>query len=174
MTWPAALISPRTFVQADVLDAASTLDTTYDLVFTTRGVVMWFSDLARWAANCAKLLRPGGAFYLLDVHPLAMVLHPSESGYTLASSYFGGHQPTVTSADASYAVHDVGLQHQETREWVHPIGDVLSALAGAGLLIDFLHEHPSDNTPTSLSNAADGATETRLPALYSIRAHLPV
>lgn len=164
---------PANFVQADVLNAASTLNATYDLVFTTRGVVMWISDLVRWADNCAKLLRPGGVLYFLDVHPLAMVLHPSDSGYTLASSYFGDKQPTVTSADASYAVHDVGLNHQETREWVHPIGDVVSALAGAGMLIDFLHEHPSDNTPTSLSGATDGATETQLPVLYSVGAHLP-
>lgn len=164
---------PANFVQADVLDAAATLDTTYDLVFTTRGVVMWISDLARWADNCAQLLRPGGVFYFLDVHPLAMVLHPSGSGYTLASSYFGDKQPSVTSADASYAVQDVGLQHQETHEWVHPIGEVISALAGAGLLIDFLHEHPSDNTPTSLSSASSGAIETQLPVLYSVRAHLP-
>lgn len=162
------------FVQADVLHAAATLASAYDLVFTTRGVVMWINDLARWADNCVTLLRPGGIFYLLDVHPLAMVLHPAESGYTLASSYFGDSEPTVTSADASYAVRDVGLKHQETREWVHPIGDVVSALADAGMLIDFLHEHPSDvNTPTSLSSDTDGATKAQLPALYSVRARLP-
>lgn len=162
------------FVQADVLDAAATLAATYDLVFTTRGVVMWINDLARWADNCVTLLRPGGTFYLLDVHPLAMVLHPSVSGFTLASSYFGDSEPTVTSADASYAVRDVGLKHQETREWVHPIGDVVSALADAGMLIDFLHEHPSDvNTPTSLSTDPDRGAEAQLPALYSVRAHLP-
>ena len=86
------------FVQADVLDAAETLDATYDMVFTTRGVLMWVNDLTSWAENCVRLLRPGGVFYLLDIHPLAMVLHPAESGYALASSYFGNRQPTVSTA----------------------------------------------------------------------------
>lgn len=162
------------FVQADVLEAVSTLATTYDVVFTTRGVVMWIADLDRWADNCARLLRPGGTFYLLDIHPLGMVLYPSDGGLTLASSYFGGQQPNISSADASYAVSGVGLEHQETHEWVHPIGDVVTALAGAGLVIDFLHEHPGDTqSPTSLSSDIEAADVPQLPALYSIRAHLP-
>lgn len=162
------------FVQADVLDAAEVLGTTFDVVFTTRGVVMWLSDLDRWAHNCVRLLRPGGVFYLLDIHPLAMVLYPNETGFALASSYFGGAQPTITSADASYAVSNVGLVNQETHEWVHPVGDVVSALAGAGLVIDFLHEHPSDDrSPTSLADRENAATAPQLPALYSLHAHLP-
>ncbi|QGN35532.1 bifunctional 2-polyprenyl-6-hydroxyphenol methylase/3-demethylubiquinol 3-O-methyltransferase UbiG [Microlunatus sp. Gsoil 973] len=104
-----------TFVRGDVLDAAAVLAATYDLVFTTRGVLMWFGDLDRWADNCAGLLRPGGTLYLLDIHPLAMVLHPSEGGgLALSSSYFGGQQPNITAADAS-------LRGQ--RRWAAASGD---------------------------------------------------
>lgn len=151
---------PATFVRADVLEAADVLADTYDIVFTSRGVLMWIVDLDAWAANCARLLRPGGILYLLDMHPLALAVQQGESGLHLAASYFGGGEPRVTTADASYAVRDVGLQHQETREWIHPIGDVLTALINAGLIIDFLHEHPTDGP--------DG-----LPGLYSVRAHRP-
>lgn len=162
------------FVQADVLHASAVLGTTYDMVFTTRGVVMWIADLDRWANNCMDLLRPGGVFYLLDIHPLAMVLHPSGDTLTLASSYFGSQDPNVTSGDSSYAVSDVGLAHQETHEWVHPVGAVVSALAGAGLVIDYLHEHASDaHSPTSLSAASQGDDVSQLPALYSVKAHRP-
>ena len=162
------------FVQADVLAAASTLAETYDLVFTTRGVVMWIDDLDRWADNCVQLLRPGGIFYLLDIHPLGMVLEPNRDGWTLASSYLGDNQPDVRSLDGSYAVSDVGLKHQQTHEWVHPIGDVVSALASAGLVIDFLHEHPGDtDTATGPSSNPESTAVPQLPALYSIRAHLP-
>lgn len=160
------------FVQADVLAAADSVNGDFDLVFTTRGVVMWIADLNRWADTCFRLLRPGGVFYLLDIHPLGMVLWPSDSGMVLQSSYFGGGRPNVVSKDASYAVSDVGLEHQETHEWVHPVGDVVSALAAAGLVIDFLHEHPGDHhSPTSLS--ATEQPTPQLPALYSIRAHRP-
>lgn len=156
------------FVESDVLSAAAKLGRGYDLVFTTRGVLMWFGDLDRWARNCVDLVRPGGAFYLLDIHPLAMALHPTPTGYEPASDYFGGGGPNVTAEDRSYAVADVGLKNQETHEWIHPVGEVVTALAGAGLVIDFLHEHPNDDhAPTALS-----AGSPTLPALYSIRGHV--
>lgn len=162
------------FVQAEVLDAAAALGTTYDMVFTTRGVMMWIADLARWADNCARLLRSGGVFYLLDIHPLGMVLRSGQKGLTLTASYFGCQEPSVSVADASYAVRGVGLEHQETHEWVHPVGDVVSALAAAGLIIDFLHEHPGDGrSPTTLSPDSEGAGVPELPAMYSVRAQLP-
>lgn len=162
------------FVQADVLEAASALGTTFDMVFTTRGVMMWIADLARWVDNCVKLLRPGGVIYLLDIHPLGMVLHPDQDGLTLVASYFGCQEPNVSVADASYAVSGVGLQHQETHEWVHPVGNVVSALAAAGMIIDFLHEHPGDRqSPTTVSPDSEGTGVPRLPAMYSVRAHLP-
>ncbi|GAB3753780.1 class I SAM-dependent methyltransferase [Microlunatus parietis] len=153
---------PATFVQSDVLTAADTLATRYDIVFTTRGVLMWVSDLTAWARTCARLLRPGGVFYLLDVHPLAMVLEERDPGFRLTGSYFGG-EPNVVEADASYAVRDVGLTHRETHEWVHPVGAVVSALIEAGIMIDFLHEHPAhDQAPGTAG----------LPALYSVRGRL--
>lgn len=158
------------FVQSDVLDAAATLGREFDLVFTSGGVLMWFDDLDRWAHNCVNLLRPGGMFYLLDIHPLAMALQPTPMGYGLTSSYFGGDEPNVTSEDRSYAVESVGLKNQETREWLHPVGDVVTALARAGLVIDFLHEHPSDDhIPTTLPSGSRS-----LPALYSIRCYRPM
>ncbi len=95
-------------------------------------------------------------------------------GLELSGSYFGAAEPSITSADASYAVSDVGLTHQETHEWIHPVGAVLTALADAGIMIDFLHEHPADDhAPTTLSPTDTTPGVPHLPALYSIRGHLP-
>lgn len=163
---------PATFVESDVLAAADILDANFDIIFTTRGVMMWIADLDSWARNCARLLRPGGSFYLLDIHPLGMVLHQTDSGLRLASSYFGGSEPIVRAADSSYAVSDVGLNHRETPEWVHPVGDVLTALVRAGISIEFLHEHPGDDyAPTSLAPSGEQPGVAQLPTLYSIRGH---
>ena len=30
---------------------------------------------------------------------------------------------------------------RQTREWVHPIGDIVNALISAGLRIEWIHEH---------------------------------
>lgn len=160
------------FVVSDVMDAATTLDDTYDIVFTSRGVLMWFSDLTRWAGVCYQLLRPGGMFYLLDIHPLGMAIEQTDTGIRLARSYFAAEDPDVTSEDGSYAVHDVGLTNTTTHEWIHPIGDVLTALINAGITIDSLREWPTDtHAPTTLSSSEEHAGIPQLPGLFSIRGH---
>lgn len=181
-----------TFVEADATHAADALDAEFDIVFTTRGVLMWIGDLRAWAASCEKLLRPGGFLYLLDIHPFGMIIEQQGTGLALTGNYFGDRDPSITVKDASYAVSDVGLTNQETHEWIHSVGNVVSALADAGLVIEFLHEHPSDDhVPTTLSaddDPADPASASgppaesiaglrpgvpQLPALYSIRAGKP-
>lgn len=103
-----------------------------------------------------------------------MVLQQTDSGLKLAGSYFGAGAPSITEADASYAVSEVGLANRETHEWVHPVGSVVTALVEAGIMIEFLHEHPADDhAPTSLSASDEHAGVPQLPALYSIRGRLP-
>jgi 2-polyprenyl-3-methyl-5-hydroxy-6-metoxy-1,4-benzoquinol methylase len=154
-----------TFIESDVVAAPQKLGETYDIVFSSRGVLMWLDDLDGWAATCAALLRPGGVFYVLDIHPLAMAIERTDAGLALAQSYFAAHEPGIRSSDGSYAVQDVGLRNTETREWIHPVGDVVSALTGAGIVIDFLHEFPADALTTNMRD------EPQLPALFSIRGH---
>lgn len=160
------------FVEADVCAAPEALGTTYDLVFTSHGVLMWIGDLDAWARSAARLLRPGGIFYLLDIHPLGMALEQVPGGLRLAASYFGGGAPSVTVADGSYAVEDVGITG-ETHEWIHPVGDVATALIRAGIALEFVHEFPTDAfAPTTLSAGGDRPGVPQLPGLFSIRGHL--
>jgi SAM-dependent methyltransferase len=164
---------PARFVESDVAAAPDLLRETYDIVFASRGVLMWIGDLDAWATSCARLLKPGGIFYLLDIHPLGMALEQTDDGLRLSTSYFTGAEPNVTSADASYAVRDVGLVHTETREWIHPVGDIVSALIRAGIVIEFLHEFATDSyAPTTLSASGQRAGVPQLPGLFSVRGHL--
>ena len=89
----------------------------YDVVFLSRGVLMWVEDIPALAEVCASLLKPGGLFYLLDIHPLAMAIAQTADGLHLQQSYFHSPTPSAVSADGSYAISDAGLRNQETREW---------------------------------------------------------
>lgn len=152
------------FVCADVLDADRYLDRhTYDVVFLSRGVLMWVEDIPALAEVCASLLKPGGLFYLLDIHPLAMAIAQTADGLQLQQSYFHSPTPSAVSADGSYAISDAGLRNQETREWIHSLGEVVTALINAGIRIDFLHEFPPD-VPS-----ADRPAAMALPGLFSVR-----
>ena len=162
---------PARFVESDVVAAPELLDRTYDVVFTSRGVLMWLGDLHAWATACVRFMRPGGVFYLLDIHPLAMAVVEVDGGLSLRSSYFGNVEPAITNDDGSYAVRDVGLTNSETYEWIHPVGDVVSALVRAGITVEFLHEFPADEPHPSIHNR-DRTDNPQLPGLFSVRGHL--
>ncbi|GAB3422426.1 class I SAM-dependent methyltransferase [Flindersiella endophytica] len=147
------------FVESDVLAAPDRLASRYDVVFLSKGVLMWIRDLPALARVCARLLEPGGVLYLLDSHPLANA--------AAGSSYFAAPEPLVVVADGSYAVSDAGLSHQESREWPHSLGDVVTALAQAGLRLEFLHEFPGAEAERFPLPALDDPT---LPAFFSVRA----
>jgi len=60
-----------TFVRSDLYDLPSVLDGQFDVVYTSRGVLGWLPDLGRWAGVVAHFLRPGGVFYMTEIHPVA-------------------------------------------------------------------------------------------------------
>jgi SAM-dependent methyltransferase len=170
--------TPAEFVCADVLQAADAVADTFDIVFLSRGVLMWIEDIDAWATACARLLRPGGVFYLLDNHPLALALTETDDGVSVHGDYFHSTEPVVVVKDGSYAVADPGMRHQESREWNHSLGEVVTALVRAGIRIEFLHEFPGDATATAVSAGAPGpqdwtgrraSARRRLPGLYSVR-----
>jgi 2-polyprenyl-3-methyl-5-hydroxy-6-metoxy-1,4-benzoquinol methylase len=158
------------FVCTDVLEAADQLDATYDVVFMSKGVMMWIQDLSVWARVCARLLRPGGVFYLLDYHPLALAVTQTEDGLRAHRSYFHTDDPAVVVADGSYAVPDAVLENKESREWTHTLGDIVTSLVQAGVAIEFLHEFPAaDAYLMPVPQLDTGAARHELPAMFSVR-----
>ncbi|WP_017586042.1 class I SAM-dependent methyltransferase [Nocardiopsis ganjiahuensis] len=167
------------FVEADMYDApAAVPDEAYDIVYTGVGALCWLPDIERWARTAASLLAPGGFLYLAEFHPLTDVLD-DETGTRVVRDYFArGAQ--VEEAPGTYA--DLGAQTVDNRsvEWQHPLGDVVSALASAGLRLEFLHEHDASLFPrfASFERSADGYyrfpdTHARIPLMYSLRASKP-
>jgi len=131
------------FICADIYDLPDVLQGRFDIVFTSYGVLCWLPDLTRWADVVSHFLRPGGAFYMVEFHPLLTVFDDSANGVQLrpTHSYFPGPEPMEFERTGSYADSTV-LLDRPSYEWTHSLGDVVSALATAGLRIDFLHEFP--------------------------------
>lgn len=135
------------FVEANVYDARHRLPqpASFDVVYTTWGTIGWLPDVAEWARIISWFLKPGGRLYFADGHPAAYV-HEDEPGGAadglpvLRYSYFGG-QPDVIVESGDYADAEVEVQNAVTWEWTHPISEVVTALIGAGMRIDFLREH---------------------------------
>lgn len=136
---------PATFVESTVYDAPREIVGKFDIVFTSWGVLIWMPDIAKWAETVAHFLKPGGVFYLAEGHPaLWMYDDAAEKAgepITIVRSYFQSAAPRLWDDDADYADPDVRLENTVTYEWNHGLGDVVSALAQAGLRIELLHEH---------------------------------
>lgn len=126
------------FIQADVYDAPDVLGgQRYDIVYTGLGALCWLPDLPRWAQTVASVLAPGGFLYLTEFHPVGMSL--GSDGASFAQDYFRS-EPYVSDEPGSYADLTAPTEHNHSFWWQHTLGDIVSAVAAAGLRVEFLHE----------------------------------
>ena len=91
-----------TFVCSDLYDLPAVLDEQFDVVYTSHGVLGWLPDLERWAGVVAHFLRPGGVFYLTEIHPVAQAF-AEEPGLRLGYPYFPRPEPLASPVQGSYA-----------------------------------------------------------------------
>ncbi len=135
-----------TFVQCELQEVPNAVAERFDIVFTTWGVLTWLPDIDGWARTVRECLRPGGLFYLADQHPFTYIFHEAWRGgddpLQVARDYFIDGQPERFDYEEDYAEPGAALANTFTYEWTHSLGAIVSALAAAGLEIEFLREHP--------------------------------
>lgn len=172
---------PATFVCSDIDHAPNVLSGPFDIVFTSYGVLAWLRDLDRWAQVIAHFLKPNGIFYIVDDHPFMRTLSAGASGaLVVANSYFFAEEPSRIEARGSYAApgdEQTPLRHWYI--WYHSMGEILAALIGAGLQIEFLHEFPFAMRAKfpGMERGADGVwrftKRPMIPLLFSLQARKP-
>lgn len=148
------------FICADLYDARHALPEpeSFDVVYTTWGTIGWLPDIVEWARIIAWFLKPGGRLYFADGHPAAFVFddpRADEPGADEPAALLDGgparfpaprfgyfeREPLALDEPGDYADPDAELAHSRTVEWMHPLGETLTALVDAGLGIDFVSEH---------------------------------
>lgn len=154
-----------TFIESDVCRFQS--QESFDLVFTSYGVLCWLEDLDAWAKTVAAALKQGGYFHLVEFHPFVDLL----SGY----SYFPQLQPDI-EFEGTYTENCTGETSQVVT-WPHSISQVIQALIRVGLVIEQFDEHvycPYDCFDGLQALEGKGFQklhlEQQLPLLYSIKA----
>ena len=108
----------------------------FDLVVTEGGVLVWIHDLDAWAAGIARALRAGGRFLIAEEHPVAMCL----DGDRWVENYFDESVFTSTGWDHFELTGTPAVEVKHERFW--RLGQIVTALAQAGLRIDQLDERP--------------------------------
>jgi SAM-dependent methyltransferase len=174
------------YVRSNVYDAVDALGgRRFDVVYTGKGALCYLPDLPRWCSIIARLLRPGGLLYIVEFHPLLNSLSPKpEPGdgpeLLLRNDYLAGRG--AIERDATYTYTDGPALTTATRsyEWMHDLGEVITALVGAGLTIEGLRETELLPWPRweRMVRHEDGwwhlpPEEPRIPLLYALRARKP-
>jgi len=170
------------FVECNVYDLPSHLEEEFDLVFTSYGALCWLPDLARWGELIAHYLKPGGVFYVVDVHPYLSTLDDDSTADNLRVRYpyFKTPNPLVFSLGGTYAERNVKTVHNQSHEWPYSLHEVVDALRRPGLQIEFVHEFPVCcfakfpwlvKGPGRWWRLPDTAPE--IPMTFSVKAHKP-
>ncbi|HXW47650.1 MAG TPA: class I SAM-dependent methyltransferase [Streptosporangiaceae bacterium] len=159
------------FVQADVLALPASLAGRFDVVFASYGVLCWVGSARAWMESAAACLRPGGSLVLIDMHPLVGMVDTAQP--LVADFPYGGEQPVTLESAASYAVG--GLEARQTVQWPHGLGEIVTAAASAGLVVESLTEWFDEEQDRKLVVGADGRARfplgsEYLPTSYGLRA----
>lgn len=132
-----------TFVESDLYDLPGRLEGEFDVVYTGIGAIYWLPDIRRWAEIVAHYLKPGGTFFILEGHPTFFVFESEdETDLKVAYPYFHSDEPISFDVQGSYADPDAEVAAEREHGWVHTLGDVVTALIDAGLVVRNLREYP--------------------------------
>jgi SAM-dependent methyltransferase len=176
------------FVCADLYDAGAHLDgRLFDVVFVSWGAIEWLPDLDRWAGIIARHLKPGGVFYMAEIHPFFQGLDevPDEQDVRVRYRLLPApDEPDVEPIEGSYADADAETEGLTAYGWAHSFAEIIGALTAAGLRLEHLHEFPTSPAPAWKWMVQDedrwwwlpdgkGGRRRDLPLSYSLRATRP-
>ena len=167
---------PADFLCCELYDLPKHLSGKFDIVFTSEGVLAWLPDLTKWAEVIAHFLKPGGFFYIRELHPVLCMLDDEAKGSELKYPYFHSKKPMRFECNGSYASPNSGIQ-VVAYEWLHSLGDIINSLLQVGLRLEFFHEFNCCNHKVRpfLEQGEDGywrlpGIPRGIPMMFSIKA----
>ncbi|WP_323788338.1 class I SAM-dependent methyltransferase [Psychroserpens sp.] len=161
------------FVRCNVLDTSKYIKETFDIVFTSYGVIGWLPDLRPWGKMIAERLKKGGTFYMVEFHPIVWMFDYLEGkpimkyGYMQDEAIYEEYEGTYADETSKMISKEYG--------WNHGLSEVINALVEAGLKIDYLNEYdesPYDVLPDLIkTDSGMYVTKEKLyPLIFEIKA----
>ncbi len=188
---------PATFIRSDVygwLRIAREEGQTFDVAFCSYGATCWLSDLTVWAQGVFDVLRPGGRFVAIEFHPMSMMFNEQ---FELTYPYFGNDTPLkweegvqdyvaasgtgLTPAGAEEGTTNFENPHP-VYEFLWTIGDIITALIGAGFVIERYQEYAYANGAKVFADMRETAGRRmrppegvpNVPMMYAVVASKPI
>ena len=130
------------FIESNIYDLPETLKEKFDIVYTSQGVLSWLKDIKEWGKIISHYLKPGGIFYIMEIHPSFYIFDNDKQGeLKIKYPYFPAEKPTLWDDDTPDYSDGEYIPKNPTYDWTWPLGEILTSLIEAGLKIEFLHEY---------------------------------
>ncbi len=161
------------FVCCNVLDTSEYVKETFDIIYTSYGVIGWLPDLKPWAKMIAERLKVGGTFYIVEFHPILWMFDYLEGTPVMKYGYMQD-EVIYEEYEGTYADQSSKMVSKEYG-WNHGLSEVVNALIEAGLQIDYLNEYdesPYDVFPDLIKqdNGMYAMKNQLFPMLFEIKA----
>ena len=114
------------FVCCNVLNTSQFVKETFDIVFTSYGVIGWLPDLKPWGKMIAERLNSGGVFYMVEFHPIVWMFDyvggkpEMKYGYMQDAVIYEEYEGTYANQDSKMISKEYG--------WNHGLSEVVNAL----------------------------------------------
>jgi SAM-dependent methyltransferase len=143
------------FVRSDLFDWFRTAPDPFDVAFASYGALCWISDLPGWARGVASVLAPGGRLIVMEFHPALYVIEWVDGRWVFGPTRGGGGARIDWPTGISDYVGASGdglvpwgaalpgstfANPEQCHEFEWSIGDVVAAIADAGLRVATLRE----------------------------------
>lgn len=164
------------FICCNVLETSKYVKETFDIVYTSYGVIGWLPDLKPWGQMIAERLKSGSTFFMAEFHPIVWMFDYLEGKPVMTYGYMQD-EVIYEEYKGTYAEKDSNMISKEYG-WNHGLGEVVSALTEAGLHIEYLkefNESPYDILP-DLVKTESGMYTTKYqlyPLIFTLKATKP-
>ena len=166
------------FVHSNIYELRENLDDTFDIVYTSAGVLCWLKDLTDWAGIIHHFLKPGGFFFLMETHPIMNIFDDEEpEALKIIRPYFHSDEPTCWDDDWPDYADPTYIPRNPSYEWRWSVSDIMNALIHAGLAIESFNEHNKIffNILPMMKEVGNGwfnlpGFEDKLPLLFTLKA----
>ncbi len=158
------------FICCDVLELPKYLNETFDIVYTSYGVINWLSELQQWGKVIAAMLKPQGKFIMIEFHPVLWMLdeHFKQLEYPYSRKEpFAMDEPTYT--DNGEKTIDKVIT------WNYGLSEPINGLVQNGIAIQEFNEYYyspfnllSNMIETNPKQFKIKGLEDKIPITYSI------
>ncbi len=124
------------FVHSNVLEIPEIYGGQFDLVYMSRGALVWIPDHRSLMKSISRLLRKGGVAFIHDQHPFVHML--DDDGHHLAHDYFNKEPEEYRGLDY---IGNSSYEALPNYQYMVRLEDLITGIAENGLSVTKFLEH---------------------------------